>query len=1033
MNNAPDRVPADELERRRHEIRRGLFRVNTAVLVIITVVLGLAIGGILAAYHAAERAEQARNASEQARSELWKSYLAQATAERLSAVMGRKRAAQETITAAARIRPSLQLRNEAIANLALMDLTEISRQNLADDVTGFALDLVSNRVAFVSTYGQIRLFSPTEREPIWTFKGRGKRIEFLTFSPDSRFLLAREEGKSFYVLDALQGQLLFDGPVFRPFCFGANGQLLALLDSPKTIRLLQTSTGRDAREPVELPDPAQDVAFSPEGDRLLVNMGQQLQIRTLEGKLLQTLNTDLDIITMSWVGRQIAVGEEEGGIRVWDLQSRRSKEWAAHRMVVDFVVFNHAGTVLASSSFDGSCRLWNPRTGELLLETTRGFPVGFSADDSRLAFCARSTFRNAWGWWQVARSDVFNVLDVSDGTSPNVYQVDFSPDGHFLAVTKNETTKLVEVSSGRSVALLSMSRARAAYFLPDGRSLVTCGDNRLSLWPLECNGAPDGKLKLGAARHIPLPQTAHVDSPIMDIGRTRIALPVSDTTAVLYRLDNLDHSVVFSNGDIPKNPCISPDGKWVVTGTFHGAGSTVWDGGSGKKLRDLDTGNSNPVFSPDGKMVVIAGDKEYRVYETGTWKLLRQIPTGSPSDLPACAAFSRDGGMLAIVKQRRLVQLIAPATWAVLGELTGPETQIINCLTFSWDGSVLAIGTPGDAVHLWKLKELQRQLAAAGLGWTATPDPARANAVAEASVLTPGSYRFMMAASAGVAMVVFCAWFVLRRQRHLFRAYLDSDTLIEQRNRELELAKTELMHSQKMKALGTLAAGIAHDFNNLLSVIRMSNKLIERETRGHPEVNENVTEVEHAVQQGKNLVRSMLGYSRQDTETGRVNLSEVVEDTVGLLSRQFLSGITLDLQLDRNSPPLNYSRARLEQILLNLIVNASEAMDGAGVLRIAVRTTATPGSCSILAPKSASRYVELVVADSGKGIDPGIAHRIFEPFFTTKPRGEKSGTGLGLSMVHNMAEQDGLGISLESNPGKGAAFRIVIPVEQIES
>jgi signal transduction histidine kinase len=238
----------------------------------------------------------------------------------------------------------------------------------------------------------------------------------------------------------------------------------------------------------------------------------------------------------------------------------------------------------------------------------------------------------------------------------------------------------------------------------------------------------------------------------------------------------------------------------------------------------------------------------------------------------------------------------------------------------------------------------------------------------------------------------------------------------------------ELMHSQKMQALGTLAAGIAHDFNNLLSVIRMSNKLIGRATKTDADIQDNVADIEQAVLQGKNVVGSMLGYARTEDGAGDgTDVSAVVENTVSLLSREFLSGLALTLKLDRDAPRVNVSRGRLEQVLLNLIVNASEAMQGRGKLKIMVRTrTQMPEKAFVLWPGEAQRFVELAVVDSGPGIPAEIRDRLFEPFFTTKRSGAKAGTGLGLSLVYSIAQQDGLGLAVESESGKGAAFIIVI-------
>jgi two-component system cell cycle sensor histidine kinase/response regulator CckA len=157
----------------------------------------------------------------------------------------------------------------------------------------------------------------------------------------------------------------------------------------------------------------------------------------------------------------------------------------------------------------------------------------------------------------------------------------------------------------------------------------------------------------------------------------------------------------------------------------------------------------------------------------------------------------------------------------------------------------------------------------------------------------------------------------------------------------------------------------------------------------------------------------------------------VVETTVSLLSKEFLSGIRLTLELSAEAESVTTHPGLFEQILLNLVINASEAMQGRGRLTISthLRSNARDGYL-VLRPKPAPRYVALSVSDSGPGISPAIMERIFEPFFTTKRSSSTPGTGLGLSQVYSIAEQGGLGLSAESTPGAGATFSVWIPVEQ---
>jgi signal transduction histidine kinase len=150
---------------------------------------------------------------------------------------------------------------------------------------------------------------------------------------------------------------------------------------------------------------------------------------------------------------------------------------------------------------------------------------------------------------------------------------------------------------------------------------------------------------------------------------------------------------------------------------------------------------------------------------------------------------------------------------------------------------------------------------------------------------------------------------------------------------------------------------------------------------------------------------------------------------MGMLSRQFLSGLTVSLELDPTCPAVRGSGAQLEQVLLNLVVNAAEAMSGRGRLTVSARPVSHAADLA-LAPAGARAYVELAVRDSGPGMAPEHLARIFEPFFTTKAGRTQPGTGLGLSVVDTIARQSGWGLGVRSQPGEGAEFVVLLPASE---
>jgi signal transduction histidine kinase len=365
---------------------------------------------------------------------------------------------------------------------------------------------------------------------------------------------------------------------------------------------------------------------------------------------------------------------------------------------------------------------------------------------------------------------------------------------------------------------------------------------------------------------------------------------------------------------------------------------------------------------------------------------------------------------------------------------------MISWISFSLSSKQLAVATSTPFIQLWDLVALRNELSRLGLDWS-PPSAGSPTSGAEKVELRPeaiGSLpadateeqRVFLALALGVvALTILLALSVLNRQWKLVHSYRQIDDLATQRAGELELAQRELLQSEKMKALGALAAGIAHDFNNLLSVIRLSNDVIGRDAGNKSSVCEEVQSIENAVQQGRSVVRSMLGYSREAADKPAFyTVGDVVADTVSLLSKQFLGGIVLTLDVDRSAPQVWGAPSRLEQILLNLVVNSAEAMKGSGQLVIQARTGNHLPDNLVLRPRTAQMYVEVSVKDTGPGIAAEDLPRIFEPFFTTKIVGTSLGTGLGLSTVYTIAQQDGLGLAVESSLGQGTTFRIWFPL-----
>jgi two-component system, cell cycle sensor histidine kinase and response regulator CckA len=236
-----------------------------------------------------------------------------------------------------------------------------------------------------------------------------------------------------------------------------------------------------------------------------------------------------------------------------------------------------------------------------------------------------------------------------------------------------------------------------------------------------------------------------------------------------------------------------------------------------------------------------------------------------------------------------------------------------------------------------------------------------------------------------------------------------------------------LVHSQKMEAVGQLAGGVAHDFNNLLAVIEGSGEMALEELVGHV-AREDVADMVAAAKRAASLTRQLLAFSRRESARPEpLDLAGVVRNVEKMLRRLIGEHITLLTRLDPGVSAITADHNQIEQVLINLCVNARDAMPGGGTLCIELHERQAGESAAELGARS----VLLSVTDTGTGIEPEVMKRIFEPFFTTKEVGK--GTGLGLSMVYGIVTQNGGQISVDSSVGRGTTFSIVFPLTSLDS
>jgi PAS domain S-box-containing protein len=241
---------------------------------------------------------------------------------------------------------------------------------------------------------------------------------------------------------------------------------------------------------------------------------------------------------------------------------------------------------------------------------------------------------------------------------------------------------------------------------------------------------------------------------------------------------------------------------------------------------------------------------------------------------------------------------------------------------------------------------------------------------------------------------------------------------------KLEQMQKQLAESQKLDALGQLTGGVAHDFNNLLMIISGSVHTLKKGLGNDARLLRAVAAIETASNRGAALTRQLLTFARrQSVNPQAIDLAERISAVRDVLDTGAGSAVRLEFDIDENVWPITVDIAEFETALVNLVINARDAMPGGGTVTIAAH------NCTLAEEAIAGEYVAIAVKDSGVGIAPDVLSKIFDPFFTTKPIGK--GTGLGLSQVHGFAHQAGGTVRVTSEIGKGTTMTILLPREHV--
>jgi len=701
--------------------------------------LGSAVAFLLIAVAVVSTISAARLAEKnrEARENLWRAYLNQAQAERSGGKAGRRFRGLEAIRQAAAIRPSPELRNEAIACLALPDIRvaggkEWNEPGHKDLILAFDADcervaIDSSEPGFpveirrVDDNSRIRLL-PGDGAAIGWFRFSGNGLRFLGgFSIDgvvSCQVWDVERGERMLRIDGLSTHAAAD--------FSPDGKGVSVVRGTEIVAF-DLESGREAgRFPIG--GGTEILRFHPDGRRLAVSYPAEPTVRIFD------LDTSKEVGTIDFLDRIYWIDwSRDGGLLAIGCNDSRgyvveSEAWTftavleGHQGSVVHVAFGRESDILATSSWDGTTRYWEPWSGGLLFSAPGELVWGFTRGDRRLGF-RRST--SSWGVWEIEPGIECRTLRRNRGYPIDYRSLCFSPDGRLLAFSSHKGFGFWELSGYREAAYAPVGNQYTILFsgvmsvrLDGMSSWIVSGDDGCVRIPFEREG---NLARLG----LPIPLFSPPFGGRAAISRDGSRLAITHMNAhrtVIYDLDeDCEWGSLAPHVNV-QYVALSADGSLAATSTWHGSEVKVWDAGNGRLVTNLPIAyHAYSAFSPDGRRLVTAEPAWYRFWDVATWKEVLRIPMEQVG-LPGELAFSQDGAVLAITRDRSAVELVDPSTGTILGRLQAPGQGVVSALAFSPDDRKLAVADRRE-VRLWDLGLIREKLRGLGLDWEAGQAP----------------------------------------------------------------------------------------------------------------------------------------------------------------------------------------------------------------------------------------------------------------------------------------------------------------------
>jgi serine/threonine protein kinase/WD40 repeat protein len=693
-------------------VRRHKVPVLAASLVVLALV-----SGIIGTTWGLIRATQSER---NARGQLFLSLLNQARAGRFSRQMGQRLASLDALAKAASLRPDERLRDEAIAAMVLPDLRfGPSWHALPPGSQSSAPDSHYRLYASDSDLGVISIRSLPDDREIESIVAAPTKVGALQLSPDGRYLARLEDGYKLRVwrLADRESVLREEPRQIFGWTFSPDSRQLAVGQQGWILRF-DMATGRELNR-WQLPKKtsAYGLAFHPDNRQLAVGYADA-SVASVYDATTGNLIADLPVgatrdQVVAWHpdGVRLAIAGSQF-LQVWSVPAKRLlATLKGDTQQITHLTFHPDGQLLASNSWDGVLRLWDPATGRQLMQLPLIVSPQFSIDGRWLGVARQGEQAQLL---EVTTSPEYRTFVSGLGAGKGVYVGgDVSPDGRLLAMNiADYGVPVWQLDSGRELALLPPG---IPLFEPDGRELLTCGPGGLLRWPIQI-GAAANELRLGPPRTIsPMPEPTR--AALGQDGQT-LAL-VSEAGGGGLLVDLATESVRAPLLEHPKAVYVdlSRDGRWMASSGWHSDRIRLWNAKIGKLVNEWTLSRATVFFTPDSRVLIIGEGHEFSFWDLATLQPIRRLHR-DVTLYPGHVAFSSDGKLMALEMAPGVIHLQEVATGRTVAKLEDPNGDRAGWMGFTPDRTQLVVvAYYAQAIHVWDLRAIRQRLKGMGLDW----------------------------------------------------------------------------------------------------------------------------------------------------------------------------------------------------------------------------------------------------------------------------------------------------------------------------